>query len=124
MRASGRVVSVHRAHNEAVDIYVNYLMAHPAWGIPDLRHRAVRLIWLGPAAAKVVDNSVSGDIVPLCADPNLIVACAFQLFDGPPFIVTENVPVRSPATSNLGCRLHVAFPPEVLGIIRIDAGWW
>lgn len=116
--------SVHRASDEAVDFYVNDLMANPAWGVPNLRHGAVCAIWLSPAAAKVIDDGLGGDIEPLCAHPYLITTLPVRLFAGPPFIVAESVPVRSPATSNFRYWLNVAFPPEMLGIIWIDAGRW
>jgi hypothetical protein len=115
-------LSVPRARDEAVDLDVNDIINHPGWGVPDLRHRAVCWIRLGPAAANVIDDRRGGDIVPLCADPHLIAASPVRLFDGRPFIVTQNVPVGSPATYNFRYRLNLAFPPVVLGTIPIDAG--
>ncbi len=114
--------SVHRARDEAVDVDVSDRVPNPAWSVPDLSHRTVRSIWFGPAAAKIIDESLGRDIIPLCADSYLIAAFAVRLLDGPPLIVTQNVPVGSPATHKFRNRLNVAFPPEMLGVIRTDAG--
>jgi hypothetical protein len=123
-RATQRIfaLSVHRARDEAIDSDVDDRMANPAWSVPDLRHNAMRSIRLGPAAAKVIDYRLGGDIVPLCANPYLIVAVPVRLFAGAPFVIAENVPVGSPATYNFRYWLNVAFPPEMFEVIRIDAG--